>query len=260
MSDTSLGLAGGLGGQEFTGYSLPPGARIKEIHLFAGQVIEAIQLVYTGAEGVTEWLPRIGGPGGNEVVFTLDDDEYVTGISGRAGWYVDSLRFHTNKRTSEIVGGEGGDQEYAYMAPEGSEVAGLFGRAEGYLDAIGILTRGRPQAEAKPRAKSKAKAAPTVEIAAKTSADPKAKTAPKTEAAPKAKTKATPAVEVAAKTSTAPKTKAAPKTKTQATPAVEIAADIKTGSKPKGAARTKKAPQTSAKKSGKKGKTDTSGA
>lgn len=242
MSDTSLGLAGGLGGQEFTGYSLPPGARIKEIHLFAGQVIEAIQLVYTGAEGVTEWLPRIGGPGGNEVVFTLDDDEYVTGISGRAGWYVDSLRFHTNKRTSEIVGGEGGDQEYAYMAPEGSEVAGLIGRAERYLDAIGILTRGRPQAEAKPAAKPKAAAQVEAEPAAKAEAKPRAKST----------AKATPTVKVAAKTSTAPKTKAAPKTKTQATPAVEIAADTKTESKPKGAAKTKNTPPTSAKKSGKK--------
>lgn len=169
MSDTWWSLAGGLGGKEFSGYALPPGAKVKEIHVFAGDVIEAIQLIYTGTEGETEGLPRMGALAGNDHVFALEEDEYVTGISGRVGWYVDSLRIHTNQRVSETFGGGGGDHEYVYFAPEGSEVAGLFGRTEVHLEALGILTRGRSSVETKPaakpkaaKAKSKAEAGPAV--------------------------------------------------------------------------------------------------
>ena len=46
---------------------------------------------------------------------------------------------HTNKRDSEPIGGVGGDEKFAFHAPEGQCVCGFFGRAQDYVDAIGIL-------------------------------------------------------------------------------------------------------------------------
>lgn len=48
---------------------------------------------------------------------TEDEDEYLIGVSGRAGWYVDSLRFHTNKRVSAVYGGAGGDPGLLVYGP-----------------------------------------------------------------------------------------------------------------------------------------------
>jgi hypothetical protein len=141
MTNILVGPVGGLGGYEFNDYLLPPGARLKEIHVFAALYVDAIQLVYAEANGNHAALPKIGGLGGKHHVLTLNDDEYLVGISGRHDWYIDSIRFHTNRRTSEIYGGPRGEWEFCNEAPTGHEIAGLFGRVDWYIDAIGIIAR-----------------------------------------------------------------------------------------------------------------------
>ncbi len=79
--------------------------------------------------------------GGERFTFRLDEDEYLTGISGRHGWYVDSIRLHTNKRQSPLYGGAAGQRDYAFMAPPGHQIAGLFGRSDWYIDALGVTLR-----------------------------------------------------------------------------------------------------------------------
>jgi predicted flap endonuclease-1-like 5' DNA nuclease len=140
MSNAMIGSTGGKGGHEFSDYLVPPSARIKEVHISAGVFVDSLQVNYAQA-GALQSMPRIGGSGGRHHTFVLDDDEYITGISGRSGNYVDSLRIHTNKRTSDAFGGHGGEHEFQFVAPAGSEVAGFFGRADWYVDALGIYTR-----------------------------------------------------------------------------------------------------------------------
>ncbi len=151
MSIVTFGPSGGAGGQEFTEYTIPMGATLNEIHVFTDRYIDALQIVYTDATGQTVTLPKVGGLGGEQHVFTLEADEYLTGISGHTDWYLDSIRFHTNKRTSEMYGGESGMVEFRFEAPPESEVIGFFGRTDWYVDAIGIVTRERvTEAEAAP--------------------------------------------------------------------------------------------------------------
>ncbi|HOU39995.1 MAG TPA: jacalin-like lectin [Promineifilum sp.] len=141
MEPKQLGPIGGEGGRPFDGYTIPDDARLTAVHVFAEWVLDALRLEWVDSNGAPGSHPPIGGLGGYHHTFYLDEDEYLTGISGRCGWYVDSVRFHTNKRVSDLFGGEGGEREYTLLASPGEEVAGLFGRCDWYIDALGLQLR-----------------------------------------------------------------------------------------------------------------------
>jgi predicted flap endonuclease-1-like 5' DNA nuclease len=146
MSETRIGVSGGEGGIPIKDYVIPAGARIREVQVTSGWFVDSIQVAYVDAGGSKQALPGFGGNGAEEHQFALEEDEYLVGISGRSAQYLDSIRFHTNRRVSPTYGGDGGDAEYSFLAPEGSEVVGFFGSADWYVDAIGIITRTLPAA------------------------------------------------------------------------------------------------------------------
>jgi predicted flap endonuclease-1-like 5' DNA nuclease len=163
MGQAMYGPAGGIGGTWFDGYDLPVDAELVEIHLLTDQYVNALQFVYRNATGERVVLPTVGAEHGQHAVFVLEPGERLTGISGLADWYIDAIRFHTNRRVSELYGGHGTSQAFSYELPSGEEVAGLFGRFDRHIDAIGVTAR------------------PTNGVAAST------KTAPQTERTPRAK-------------------------------------------------------------------------
>jgi hypothetical protein len=136
ISQTSL--AGGRGGSEFADRDIPSGASIVEVNVWAGERIDAVQMVYMLPDGRSQEGARHGGTGGNAVTFRLDPDEYITGISGRSGEMVDSLRIITNKRTSQVFGGRGGDRDFRIDIPRGNLAVGFAGRSGNLIDAIGL--------------------------------------------------------------------------------------------------------------------------
>ncbi len=140
-------MVGGSGGQPFDNYVPPGDARIRVIHIYANEYIDALQLGYLDDEGELVLLPKVGGDGGFSYQFVLDDDEYLIGICGRHGWYIDQLCFLTNKRRSETYGGPGGVTEFNIQAPRDHEMVGLFGRQEWYLDSLGVISRKRTPQE-----------------------------------------------------------------------------------------------------------------
>jgi len=131
-------LAGGRGGSPFADQDIPAGARIVEVRVGAGNWIDSIRAVYLLPNGGYSEGPRHGGGGGRTFSFRLDSDEYITGISGRYGEYLDSIRIHTNKRTSQKYGGGGGDRDFRLDVPAGNQVMGFAGRSGDYVDAIGL--------------------------------------------------------------------------------------------------------------------------
>jgi len=137
MEETRLGPVGGDGGKPFDGYTIPDDARLTAVHIYTDWVIDALRFDYTSPDGTPGGRPPIG----SHHVFYLDDDEVVTGLSGRCGWYVDAIRVHTNKRTSPLFGGSGGERDFALHAPPGYEVAGLFGHSDWYVDGLGLILR-----------------------------------------------------------------------------------------------------------------------
>ncbi len=132
-------IFGGRGGDEFTDFSPPAGSRVVEVRIYAGDTIDSLQMIYSLPDGRTTAGSKHGGRGGNPNTFRLDADEYITGISGRFGNTVDSLRFHTNRRTSPNYGGRGGSQDYRAEVPSGYQAMGFKGRAGNTIDAIGLV-------------------------------------------------------------------------------------------------------------------------
>ena len=141
MEPKQLGPVGGGGGNPFDTYDLPDDARLSAIHVYCEWVVNALRFDYVQADDTAAGRPPIGGLGGNHHVFYLDDDEFLIGLSGRCGWYVDGIRFHTNKRVSDLYGGQGGEHDFALMAPPEYEIGGLFGRSGWYIDALGVRVR-----------------------------------------------------------------------------------------------------------------------
>ena len=147
MEQIQMGPAGGNGGKPFDHYDVPEGSRLTVIHTYAEWVVNALRFDYADAAGGVGECPQIGGLGGDHHVFYLDEDEYLIGISGRAGWYIDSIQFRTNKRRSLLYGGVGGDRDYAFEAPAGYEIVGLFGRSGWYIDSLGVTIRRLKESE-----------------------------------------------------------------------------------------------------------------
>jgi len=132
-------IAGGEGGRPFTESDIPRDARILEIRIFSGDLVDAVQAVYMLADGRVVESSRYGGSKGQRHTFRLDSDERITGISGRYGELIDSIRIHTNKRTSPVYGGDGGARPYRINVPSGNRAVGFSGRSGDYLDAIGLV-------------------------------------------------------------------------------------------------------------------------
>ena len=148
MANLVLGPTGGNGGHAFEDYAIPAGAKVQEIRVNAGFYVDGLQLICVDAMGAVVELPHLGGMSGFRHTITLDADEYLTGISGRSGRYIDSIRFHTNKRVTDSIGGRGGENEYHFEAAANGEVASLFGRADWYMDQLGVVLRDRAAAAA----------------------------------------------------------------------------------------------------------------
>ena len=134
----STTLAGGRGGNPFSDTQPAAGTRVTEVRVRSGEMIDAVQMVYATVSGSSSLAGQHGGSGGRLNVFRLDADEYITGISGRHGEMIDSLRIHTNKKTSPLYGGSGGSRDYQIEVPTGTEALGFVGRAGERLDAIGL--------------------------------------------------------------------------------------------------------------------------
>jgi hypothetical protein len=132
-------IAGGRGGQEFADLEPSAGSRVTEVRIKAGDTIDSVQMVYAPVSGAGFTAEQHGGRGGRMNTFRLDADEYITGISGRFGDTVDSMRIHTNKKTSPRYGGGGGDRDFRIDVPAGAQAIGFIGRAGDTVDAIGLI-------------------------------------------------------------------------------------------------------------------------
>lgn len=131
-------IVGGRGGIGFSDAEIPSGGRVLEVHIRSGDHVDSVQMTYSLPDGRVVTGPRHGGSGGELNIFRLDSDEYITGISGRYGDYIDSIQIHTNKRTSPIFGGRGGNRDFRIEISSGNQAVGFTGRAGDYLDAVGL--------------------------------------------------------------------------------------------------------------------------
>jgi hypothetical protein len=131
-------IAGGNGGNAFSDRSIPGEARISEIRVRAGDSIDGIQAIYVLKDGRAFEGPMHGGGGGSLNVFRLNPGEYITGLSGRYGIYLDSLTIQTNQRSSQAFGGGGGNRNFTITVPQGNMAVSFAGRSGEFLDSISL--------------------------------------------------------------------------------------------------------------------------
>ena len=136
-----LGPSGGYGGTGFTDEDIKENQDVRDVNIWTGPVVNGIKLINDVDWGQRYAAPTHGSDDGTQSVFTLQPGEYITGISGKYGRFVDSIQIHTNLRVSPRYGGSGGSAEYIYEAPSGWEIAGFCGRSGDVIDAIGVVLR-----------------------------------------------------------------------------------------------------------------------
>lgn len=137
MSNSIFGPSGGVGGQPFDDEPPQDNVSVKEVRVWASGAIDSVQTVLT-VDGETIENARHGGHTGTFGVVRLDDDEYITEIYGRYGSYVESFNIRTNKGQIRRFGGQGGVNEFLYVAPQGYQIVGFWGRASRLIDSIGV--------------------------------------------------------------------------------------------------------------------------
>jgi hypothetical protein len=131
-------VAGGRGGSPFVGVA-GRNARIHNITVRGGNYIDYLMMNKEPGGYVFE----AGTPHEGQFIemLTLEPGEYITGISGKSGFYIDRLTIHTNRRDFGPYGGSGGSDDFKLVAGQGKEVCGFHGRSGEYIDALGILYR-----------------------------------------------------------------------------------------------------------------------
>ena len=122
---------------------------IQEVRVNSGDYVDSIEVIYdnrviapTKPGDQNSAAGRHGGDGGSITsILRLEEGEYITRIGGRYGIYVDSLYFETNLGQTVITGSDGGALDFLYTVSEGSEIQGVFGLADEYVNAIGVIVR-----------------------------------------------------------------------------------------------------------------------
>ncbi|MBW8727362.1 MAG: hypothetical protein JF625_19715 [Inquilinus limosus] len=141
------GPSGGVGGGAFSALGeafFPPGStpiRISMISIWSGIYIDAIQLEFTDAGGLTSMTPKYGGDGGALFSQRLAPNEFITSVVGTYGDYVDSLQIKTNLNIFPHLGSKGARtlEYFGTSLQKGIQIQGFWGSSGKYIDALGIF-------------------------------------------------------------------------------------------------------------------------
>lgn len=131
---------GGTGGGSFS--LSPPGGlinikKISRVFIRHGKYVDAVQVEWELMDGKKVWSKRGGGTGGKGTMINLASDEYIITVKGKAGRFVNSLQFVTNKgKTYGRYGSTGGA---AFNITIQSGIKGFFGKSGWYLDKVGVI-------------------------------------------------------------------------------------------------------------------------
>ncbi|GJN31714.1 hypothetical protein PR202_gb20144 [Eleusine coracana subsp. coracana] len=141
-SVVKLGTWGGRGGVAHDITVAPQ--RLESITFRHGMVVDSVAFSYRDKDKQLHAAGPWGGTGGlHEDTINLDASEYVTEVAGAVGTFGDVphviawLKIVTNRATYGPFGhGEG--TPFNIPVLNNGSIVGMFGRAGGYLDAVGF--------------------------------------------------------------------------------------------------------------------------
>jgi cytochrome c peroxidase len=134
---SSSPVFGAAGGTAFTD-PVAEGQWLTGVVVRTGWWVDGIQGLATPSN-----LPAHGGNGGTATTVTWPAGEYPVRVFGVAGQYVGQISFVTN--TGRVLGpygsalGSGAGTAFDFTVPAGARIVGFTGRADGYLNALGVL-------------------------------------------------------------------------------------------------------------------------
>jgi hypothetical protein len=145
ISEAKVNFTKKIGGTSGTSFTLPSERaeilsteNITRIAIRHGRRIEQIQIEYSNRQGFNQ-VEFIGNDAGKWSVIELEEGEFITYITGRAGTLIDQLTFHTSmRRTFGPYGGSGG-QEFEISIPSDAKVIGFTGKAGPSINQIGLI-------------------------------------------------------------------------------------------------------------------------
>ena len=148
MAYLKYGPSGGVGGDIFDPIipqDQKPGWKIREIKVTSESLINQIQLEWENKKNEIQDSPVIGSyDGGNKDEFDIVSDDYLVIVKGSVvqgdsgAIYVSSLQFTTNTGITSPIFGNPTSEVFSYQAPPGFQIIGIFGRAGGFIDALGV--------------------------------------------------------------------------------------------------------------------------
>jgi hypothetical protein len=114
----------------------------REFNVNSGWYIDRVEVRVVDLAKSNSHLHRssFGGPGGNKVSFTLDDDEYITDVFGTYDRFLVTLGIRTSKGRKKAWGGGNGQgrAQFEYAVPSGYYICEFSGRSGVLVDAIGV--------------------------------------------------------------------------------------------------------------------------
>ena len=131
------GPSGGVGGLAFDDPPPAPHAHIRELRIWSGVSLEAMQIIHS-CEGELIEQPKRGQSASGFAVLKFDADEHIAEISGRYSAYIDQIEIRTNKGNVKRFGSAPGLHDFQYQVPDNFRISGFWGRAGRLIDAIGI--------------------------------------------------------------------------------------------------------------------------
>ncbi|CAL5096101.1 unnamed protein product [Urochloa decumbens] len=140
-----IGPWGGNGGTFFD-VTNPPPTRLDNITIRAAGLIDSIGFSYVDEAGNKRTAGPFGGTGGQLTTIQFAPNEWVTKLSGtiveasasEGKPTMASLEFETNIRKYGPYGTVNQDYSFSIPLPKGLIIAGFFGRAGRFIDAIGV--------------------------------------------------------------------------------------------------------------------------
>ncbi|CAL4991023.1 unnamed protein product [Urochloa decumbens] len=146
-----IGPWGGNGGRPWDINMVP--SRLQSMTIRSSSVVNSLEFSYLDSDGQKHTAGPWGGPNGSAYTIHFGASEFLTGVYGTAGRFTDvpedvitSLTLFSNTRSYGPFG-HGGGTSFQMSKHSNGSIVGFFGRAESYLDAIGIYTSSELEAK-----------------------------------------------------------------------------------------------------------------